>query len=89
MHFVYVIYSENLDVFYKGYSSDISKRLFEHNNNLSKYTSDKGPWKLLFVQEFSQKREALIRERSLKKCNKDYFLWLTAQPYNIANRFQQ
>ena len=66
-HYVYIIQSELDNSYYKGYSLNPIKRLEEHNLGGSTYTSNKIPWKLIYVEEFENKTEALIRERSLKK----------------------
>jgi len=75
-YFVYIIQSEKSKILYKGITTDPEKRLFEHNNNFSRYTSGKGPWKLVFLAPFENKRSALIRERQLKRANKEYLKWL-------------
>jgi len=59
--------------------------LTEHNEDINDYTKGKGPWKLVFVQKFDTKSEALIRENKLKRCNKEYLRWLILQPINILN----
>ncbi|WP_209565799.1 GIY-YIG nuclease family protein [Flavobacterium sp. 1355] len=41
---VYIIYSKTFDIYYKGFSEDVPHRLLYHNENRSKYTSNKGPW---------------------------------------------
>jgi len=71
-YFVYIIESENNSILYKGFTTDIEKRLYEHNNNLSRYTSGKGPWKLVYLESIEEKRSALIREKQLKRSNKIY-----------------
>jgi hypothetical protein len=38
-----IIQSEIDGTYYIGYTSDIDKRLFEHNNGLSRYTAKKKP----------------------------------------------
>jgi len=43
------------------------------------------PWKIVFVQEFETKTEALIREKKIKRTNKEYLRWLIKQPVNILN----
>jgi len=70
MYYTYIIYSTSADVFYKGFSTEPMHRLCEHNNDLSHYTSGKGPWKLVYLKEFETKREALIDEKRLKKLNR-------------------
>ena len=71
-YFVYILQSEKDHSYYKGFTENISKRLFEHNNGFSRYTSKKMPWKLVYLQEFETKREALIREKQIKRFNSVY-----------------
>ena len=49
---------------------NLAIRLAQHNSNLGKYTSSRGPWQLVFSVEFETKREALIEEKRIKKLNK-------------------
>ncbi|MEH6682308.1 MAG: GIY-YIG nuclease family protein [Sediminicola sp.] len=67
MFFVYILESERDSTFYIGQSSDLTKRLEYHNTGLSKYTSKKTPWKLVYYEEYETRTEALKRERFLKK----------------------
>ena len=85
MYYVYVLYSASCEVYYKGYTENIEKRLDEHNSGLSRYTSGKGPWELIILESHATKREALIREKSLKSCKSDYFQWLRRQPQNMVH----
>ncbi len=85
MYYVYIIESQQSGIFYKGSTSDYIRRLAQHNENINIYTKGKGPWKLVFVQEFETKRQALLQEKKLKRCNKDYLRWLVEQPVNILN----
>ena len=86
MYFVYILESEVDGDYYKGFTTDYLKRLEQHNNRESNYTKSKIPWKLIFVQEFKYKSDALILEKKLKRCNKKYLLWLTEQEVNILNK---
>jgi putative endonuclease len=79
---VYIIYSETFQVYYKGFSLDVLKRLEEHNLGKSEYTRNKGPWKLVFYRTFSTKTEALKYEKLLKRQNVKYLEWLIQQPVN-------
>ena len=88
MFYVYVLYSDSHQVYYKGFTENVIKRLTEHNNNLSRYTAGKGPWKLIVVEQFDQKRSALLREKGLKRCKSDYFQWLKQQRQNLALLFE-
>ncbi len=87
MYFVYILYSESAKVYYKGFTENVNARLEEHNADKSRFTKNKGPWQLIFVQRFSTKREALIREKSLKKCKPEYFHWLSTQEINVVHEF--
>jgi putative endonuclease len=86
MYYVYILESLVDDDFYKGSTEDIVKRIEQHNNGESKFTSTKRPWKLIFVQVFRTKSEALVQEKKLKRCNKTYLHWLVKQPVNILNK---
>ncbi len=83
MFYVYILKSLSDGSFYKGYTEDYVKRLEEHNSGLSKYTATKTPWILFYVEMQPTKKDAIIRERKLKRCKADYFLWLTQQQTNI------
>ena len=65
--FVYIIRSDFDHSYYKGFSERPFDRLIEHNSGTSNYTSNKIPWQLVYVEELVSKREALIREKALKK----------------------
>jgi putative endonuclease len=68
MYFVYII-KNHQGLFYKGFIQNLEKRIFEHNNDLSRYTSGKSPWALVYFKEFEIKTEALKEELRLKKLN--------------------
>ena len=68
---VYIIQSETSGRYYCGYSSDVKRRLREHNDpeyQLSKTTKRfKGPWKLIARQMCSTQSEAMELEKKIKK----------------------
>jgi putative endonuclease len=84
-YYVYILRSVSDGTYYKGSTEDYLKRFEEHNAGLSRYTSSKIPWLLIYVELHPDKRSALIRERKLKKCKAEYFEWLKVQPTNILN----
>lgn len=67
MFYAYVLQSEIDNSYYIGHSSDMKKRLEYHNQGLSKYTSKKIPWKIIYIETFGTKQEANRRELFLKK----------------------
>jgi len=88
LHFVYILHSKNKDIYYKGYSTLPFVRLKQHNQNLTTYTSNKGPWILVYLQSFKMKKQALIRERKLKKYSKDQIKRLIQTPLNELEHFK-
>jgi putative endonuclease len=74
---VYIICNPQ-KIYYKGFTSDILRRLEEHNSSIGKYTSEKGPWTLVFKHSFISKSDALKYERMLKRQNHKYLDWLIA-----------
>ena len=47
-------------------TSDIQRRILEHNSGLVKSTKHRRPLVLLHLEEFSNKNDALSREKQLK-----------------------
>jgi len=80
-HLVYIIRNPN-NIFYKGYSTNIEKRLNYHNSNKSNFTKNKGPWELIFIKQFELKSEALKFEKMLKRQNYNYLNWLIKSEKN-------
>ncbi len=70
MFYTYIIYSAVGDIFYKGISEDPLHRLWEHNNEKSRFTAGKGPWILVYTKAFETKKQALIEEKRIKSLNR-------------------
>jgi putative endonuclease len=67
-----------MDLFYVGYSRQLNKRFKDHNEGKSRYTRRKIPWILFYIESFETKREALLRERFLKRQrNRSFYESLT------------
>ena len=76
MYFVYILYSEFGDVYYKGFTENINIRLQYHLEGKSTYTSKYKDWVLVFSKSFPTKKEALIEEKRIKKLNRKALLKL-------------
>jgi putative endonuclease len=64
---VYIIYSNQLDKYYVGYTSKIiHERIRKHNTNHKGFTGGNGDWKIMFTELFSAKSDALKREKQIK-----------------------
>ena len=67
MYFVYSIQSENNpDKYYVGLTSDVERRLEEHNTGKSIHTNKFRPWKLVTYTAFVDKSRAEKFEVYLK-----------------------
>ena len=67
---VYILHSERLDKFYKGYTSDLESRINRHNSGYERFTKCGIPWKLLWAIDKPTRVEAMELERKLKNMNK-------------------
>lgn len=64
---VYVLYSESAKKLYIGYSESVINRFLSHNSLATKgYTIRYRPWKLIHVEYYVSKPEAMRREKQLK-----------------------
>ena len=66
MFFVYVLTSINHNRFYIGFTSNLSRRLREHNSGKTKSTKGYAPWEMLFSETYDTREQARKREVYLK-----------------------
>ena len=67
--YVYLIISKHKErwISYVGYTNNIEKRIFLHNNSKgAKFTKGKS-WKVIYSKRYSNKVEAMKNEYKLKK----------------------
>ncbi len=77
MFYIYILISKKSGKYYVGSTSDVYRRLEEHNNPLvfSKFTAKYLPWELKVFFEVSANRgEAMIVERFIKNQKSKIFL---------------
>jgi putative endonuclease len=65
-YFTYILKSESIDSSYVGHTSNLEKRLVEHNNGKSISTRGRRPWMLIYREEYATRSEAASRERYFK-----------------------
>jgi putative endonuclease len=66
MYYVYIIKSKE-GYRYTGMTENVEKRLLEHNSkSLSFWTKRGSDWKIIYVEEYPTKVEALKREKWMK-----------------------
>ena len=68
MFCVYVIRSVSSGKLYKGSTDNLERRLIEHNKTGANkyYTSNKGPWELVYLEKYETRAEAMARENFFK-----------------------
>lgn len=66
MFFIYIIKSEKDGRLYKGFTTNIERRLMEHNSGKTKSTSPYKPWKLVYTEEVESREQARKREKYFK-----------------------
>ncbi len=66
MFTVYVIQSSNMKRYYIGFTSDLEARLRHHNSGANRSTANRGPWKVIYKEEFQDKKSAWLREKQIK-----------------------
>ncbi len=70
MHYTYILQSQqNPDRFYIGYTSDLKRRLAEHNSGKSIHTNKFLPWKIKNYIAFENAAKAAEFEKYLKSGN--------------------
>lgn len=66
-YYVYVLLCQD-DTFYTGYAEDLNARLSMHEQGRgARYTRIHKPKKLVYKEEFHTRKEAMRRERQIKK----------------------
>ncbi len=66
MFFVYIVKSEKDNRLYKGFTTDLKRRLKEHNSGKNKSTSPYKPWSLIYYEKVATREEARKREKYFK-----------------------
>ena len=65
MFFVYVLRNPSGSL-YIGFTTDLSRRMEQHQADEGGWTKGKGPWALVHHEEFADRAEAMRREKTLK-----------------------
>lgn len=82
LYYVYVLESVKNGNLYIGYTTDLRRRLIEHNRGLNFSTKAYRPWRLIHFEAYLDKDDAERREnylktsqggRLLKRMLKEYF----------------
>ena len=63
----YILYSAKLNKYYVGSTSDMERRLNDHNRGKEKFTRTGVPWELVYTETFEELATARRRELDIKK----------------------
>jgi putative endonuclease len=74
MYVTYILYSPKVDKFYTGQTTEIDRRLEEHNRGKTPFMASGMPWKLVFLKEYPSRAEAIKLEHYIKKRGAARFL---------------
>lgn len=66
--YVYLLRSIKDGDFYVGWTTDVNRRLKEHNAGLTRSTKARRPFKLVGYETYPSSEAAKKRERTLKHC---------------------
>jgi len=66
MFYVYVLQSETTERYYTGFTVDLEHRIGQHNTGITKSTKNRGPWRLVYQEQYASRAEAMRREKFLK-----------------------
>ncbi|MBI3816434.1 GIY-YIG nuclease family protein [Candidatus Peregrinibacteria bacterium] len=67
MYCAYVLQNPG-GILYKGHTDDLQKRIEQHNaeDGFHSYTKHRGPWTVVYTEEFPTRKEAMMREKFFK-----------------------
>ena len=70
MHHVYIVACSD-GTYYTGYTTDVDRRVAEHNEGVgAKYTRGRAPVELVHVEVYPTRSAALRREHAIKRLDR-------------------
>jgi len=67
MAYVYLLGSHRSGRLYLGWTTDLRRRLCQHQAGEARATRGRGPYELLYLEGYRHREEAMAREASLKQ----------------------
>jgi len=83
MNFIYILYSQKINRFYIGYTTDLETRLdfHLHDTQTRKFTYKADDWSFFYTLQCTSKHQALAIEKHIKAMkSKTYILNLKKYP---------
>ncbi|PIQ75271.1 MAG: endonuclease [Candidatus Portnoybacteria bacterium CG_4_8_14_3_um_filter_40_10] len=88
-HYVYLLESLKFDELYIGYTSDLRKRIDEHNRGLNFSTKPYIPWQLIHYEAYKSEKDARRREKYLKTSQGSRLLKRILKEYFYSKRLNK
>lgn len=92
MYYIYILYSQSAKKFYVGQTSDVQRRLEEHNNPIvkSKFTAKFIPWEMtVFFHVSDSRADAMKIEKFIKSQKSKKFILKLIENKNNLGFFQK
>ena len=74
MYITYILYSSRINKYYTGQTTNLMRRLEEHNRGKTAFMAKGVPWQFVYSKEFYSRKEAIKLERLIKKRGAERFL---------------
>ncbi|MDX1901198.1 MAG: GIY-YIG nuclease family protein [Gammaproteobacteria bacterium] len=72
-YYVYILANKKYGTLYIGITSNLIKRIYEHKNNFADgFTKKYGIHQLMYYEIHIDVREAILREKQIKKWHRDW-----------------
>lgn len=76
-YWVYILASKKNDTLYIGVTNDLLRRVYEHRENrIDGFTKKYNLFLLVYIEEFQNIKDAIYREKCIKKWNRSWKLKL-------------
>jgi putative endonuclease len=72
-YYVYILASQTKGTLYIGITSNLAARIWQHKNNIVEgFTQKYSVHRLVYFEEHSAPNDAILREKQIKKWNRDW-----------------
>ena len=80
--YVYIMSNKNATTYYIGVTNNLERRVKEHKNNLSEFTSRYKLHYLVYFEQFDNIENAICREKQLKGWKRNWKIKLIQEKNN-------
>jgi len=82
--FLYILESQRDGSFYVGTTNNLEDRIRRHNEGRVKYTKAKGPWRLVYSEDHSNRSSAMKREYAIKRQKRKSYIMDLVRSFNTG-----